>query len=123
MSEVEDEIGLAEEAFSDLEVMKDASLRRRYTTLYFAVYHAARAALISKEYAPKTHSGTDSLIHNILVNKEGLLNKDEAAVFSKLKTRREQADYETGFLGEEQEYEQLKNEAQKLRNRLEEIAK
>ncbi|MFB6292047.1 MAG: HEPN domain-containing protein [Candidatus Nanohaloarchaea archaeon] len=122
MSEVEEEIELAEEALKDLEVMQDASLRRRYTTLYFSVYHAARAALISMQYAPKTHSGLDSLVHNILANKEGLIEEEEAQYFSKLKTRREQADYETGFFGDEEEFAELKDAAEELVEKLRGIA-
>lgn len=121
MSEVEKELEMSGEAFSDLDSMDDVSLRRRYSTLYYGVYHAARAVMISLEYAPKTHSGLDSLVHNILVKDRGELSEEEASVFSKLKTRREQADYETGFLGSEEEFEQLKVDARKLADKLEEL--
>jgi len=119
MSEVEKEIELAEEALTDLEHMEEASLRRKYTTLYFAVYHAARAVMIKKEYSPKTHSGLDSLVHNILFRDEGVLSSEEASLFSKLKTRREQADYETEFLGSQEEFEDLKEDAKSLIVKLE----
>jgi len=109
MSEVKEEIELAREALRDLERMTEVSLRRRYTTLYFAAYHAARAALLAQEYAPKTHAGLDSLVHNILA-KEGSLSTDAASLFSKLKSRREQADYGTGFYGTEEEFEELREE-------------
>lgn len=122
MSEVDDELKLGKEALDDLKIMEDASLRRRYTTLYFAVYHTARAALISMGYAPKTHSGLDSLIHNILVRQEGLLKEKEAMFFSKLKSRREQADYETGFYGSEAEFLDLSEEAKDLIESLKDVA-
>ncbi len=114
MSEVDEELQLADEALNDLEHMEGVSLRRKYTTLYFGAYHAARAALISLEYAPKTHSGLDTLVHNILVNDKKLLDKDAAQTFSKLKTRREQADYETGFYGTLEEFESLQQKTQQL---------
>ncbi len=123
MSEVDEEVQLADEALDDLTHMDDVSLRRKYTTLYFAAYHAARSALISLEYAPKTHSGLESLVHNILVNDKELLEEDAAQIFSKLKTRREQADYETGFYGKAEEFDELKDAAQDLITRLKDIAK
>lgn len=123
MSEVEGEIELSKEALKDLEVMGEASLRRRYETLYFSLYHAARAAMLSMNYAPKTHSGLDSLVHNILVQDKGLLEKGDAKLFSKLKTRREQADYETGFYGSEEELKDLKERAEQLLDKLVDISK
>lgn len=122
MSEADDEIVLAEEALDDLDAMGEVSIRRKYTTLYFAAYHAARAALLSMEYAPKTHSGIDSLVHNILVKDRGVLQEGEAALFSKLKSRRDQADYETGFYGSEEEFEDLLPRARDLVNELTAIA-
>jgi len=118
MSEVEKELELSEEALKDLEHMEGTSLRRKYNTLYFAVYHAARAQLISLEYAPKTHSGLDSLVHNILAKDKNIVTEKEASTFSKLKTRREQADYETGFYGTEEEFQELKEKAKELIQKL-----
>jgi uncharacterized protein (UPF0332 family) len=118
MSEVDKEFELAEEALNDLEHMKKASLRRKYNTLYFACYHATRAALISHDYAPQTHSGLDSLVHNILLKDKEILTEEEASTFTKLKTRREQADYETGFYGSKEELEELKPKAEKLIDKL-----
>ena len=120
MSEVDSEIEMAEEALADIKVMREASIRRRYSTLYYSLYHAARASLISREYAPKTHEGLDSLVHNILQREQGILTEDEASLFSKIKTRKEQADYEKGFLGSEEEFEELKGKAESLISQLKE---
>ena len=79
--------------------------------------------MLSKEYAPKTHSGLDSLVHNILVKQENSLSNEKAQVFSKLKTRREQADYETGFLGTEKEFKNLKSQALELKVTLEDLVR
>lgn len=122
MSEVDAEVKLAKEAFDDLDVVKKASLRRRYTTLYFSVYHAAKAALLALEYSPKSHSGLDSLIHSILVKDKGLLSQEKATLFSKLRSRREQADYEVGFYGSNEEFKELLGPGEKLMKRLVEIA-
>ena len=43
---------------------------------------------------------------------------EEAATFSKLKTRREQADYETDFLGTEEELGNLETETEELLEKL-----
>ncbi|MFB6209195.1 MAG: HEPN domain-containing protein [Candidatus Nanohaloarchaea archaeon] len=123
MSQVEKELELSEEALADLESMEEVSLRRRYSTLYYAVYHGARAALLSIKYSPETHAGLDSLIHNIMVKENEILEENEASTFSKIKTRREQADYETGFLGDEEEFKELKNDAKELVEKFERIAR
>ncbi|MFB6100367.1 MAG: HEPN domain-containing protein [Candidatus Nanohalobium sp.] len=120
MSEVDSELELAEEALNDLDLIEAASIRRRYSTLYYALYHSARAVLISMDYAPKNHQGLDSLVHNILYRQEDLLTEDEASFYSKLKTRREQADYEKGFLGSEEEYEEMKSKAREIADKLKE---
>ena len=120
MSEVNEEMKLAEEALTDFKHMDKMSLRRRYNTLYYATYHAARASLLKREYSPKTHSGLDSLVRNILHGDEEILTKEEANTFSKLKTRREQADYETKFFGTEEELEKLEEEAKNIIQKLKE---
>lgn len=120
MSEVKEEIELAEEALTDYQHMEEMSLRRRYNTLYYAVYHAARASLLKREYSPKTHSGLDSLVRNILCKDKEILTEEEASSFSKLKTRREQADYETSFFGSEDELKDLETKARKLVTKLKE---
>lgn len=81
-----------------------------------------RAALISLEYAPKTHSGLDSLIHNILVKDRDLLTMDQTQTFSKLKTRREQTDYETGFYGMKEEFDELRPQVEQLVTYLTQVA-
>ncbi|MCJ7450425.1 MAG: HEPN domain-containing protein [Candidatus Nanohaloarchaeota archaeon QJJ-9] len=122
MSEVKEEIKLAKKSLQDLEIVGEASLRLKYTTLYFAAYHAARAALLNLKYSPKSHSGIDSLVHNILLREKGKIEPEEASLFSKLKTRREQADYETGFYGSEEEFEELYKKSKNLIDSLIEIA-
>ena len=114
MSKAREELELAEEAWSDYKHMEDISLRRRYSTLYYTAYHSVSAMLLKQEYSTKTHSGTDALVRNILFKDLGVLTKDQVQAYSKLKTRREQADYDSEFYGSETEIKELKQEAKEI---------
>jgi uncharacterized protein (UPF0332 family) len=118
LSEAKGEVNLAEEALADFKHLENVSVRRQYVTLYFSLYHAARAVLLSRSMAPKTHSGQDSLVHNALHRQEKLLTEEEVALYSKLRTRREQADYETDFLGTEEELNEIAPKAESLVEKL-----
>jgi len=93
LSEVEDFMRMAERSVEDLEKVKGISDRMFWSSLYYAVFYAAKAALLSLGFEPKTHKGTDRLVGQILFKDEGLIGKDEAKLFSRLRTVREEIDY------------------------------
>lgn len=118
LSEAKEEVDLAEEALVDFKHLENVSVRRQYVTLYFSLYHAVRAVLLSRSMAPKTHSGQDSLVHNALYRQDKVLTEEEAALYSKLRTRRKQADYEPDFLGTEEELGEIAPKPQSLVEKL-----
>jgi len=122
-SQVDAEIEMAREAFDDLANMEAISLRRRYTTLYYGVYHAAKAALLAYGYTPKTHSGVNTLVHQILYHKKDDISEDEARCYSKIGSRREQADYDAGFYGSEDEFDTLSTDGKQLADTLINLAR
>ena len=61
--------------------------------LYYAVYYAASALLISNERPVKTHSGMLSQM-NLLYVKTGILTFDDGALISQLFSLRQSSDYE-----------------------------
>lgn len=62
------------------------------TRYYYAAFHAARAALLSRGLEPRTHASIKSLFSQHFVL-EGLLEPPASRVLSRLETEREDADY------------------------------
>lgn len=114
MSKAREELELAEEAWNDYRHMDEISLRRRYSTLYYTAYHSVSAMLLKKDYSTKTHSGTDALVRNILFKDQEVLDKTQVQAYSKLKTRREQADYDSEFYGSENEIKELEEKVEQI---------
>lgn len=61
--------------------------------LYYAVYYAASALLISKGFSIKSHAGVKSMIHLHFV-KTGLLTLEDGALVGMLFNLRQSGDYE-----------------------------
>ena len=92
MSEVQQYLEMSEQAFADTGV-EGLSDRAYWNSLYYSSFYAAKAALLSLGFEPKTHSGTDSLVGKILYKDEEIISREEAKLFSQLKTIREEQDY------------------------------
>jgi len=96
MSEAEEFLKLSDQAFTDIEKMKNSqvSVRPLYNRLYYGVFYAAKAALFSIEKEPKTHRGVASQIFTIFYRDERMISKDTAIVLQRLQQKRDMADYE-----------------------------
>jgi len=81
----------ASEALLDSELYEDAVSRA-----YYAVLHAARAALATQRQAPKTHRGVKQLFGKLLV-KNGPIEVKYARVFTEEQDCREFCDYKADF--------------------------
>lgn len=95
MSEVEDllkkadaTLGDAEKAYT--EEMLVSTIQNR---IYYAVFYAAQAALISYGENPGSHQGTKIKLGQKLVN-NGVLDRKRGRFFAQQQTYREQADYQ-----------------------------
>ena len=93
MSESEKFMDLAEKSLDDLRKVEGVSERMFWNSLYYSVFYAAKAALLELGFEPKTHQGVDSLVGKILYKEEGLINSEDAKFFSRMKTTREEIDY------------------------------
>lgn len=84
----------ADMALADAMFLTDAA---RYNLaanrLYYALYHAASALLLSKGISTKRHSGLITQIHLNFV-KTGILTSDEGALFKVMFDLRHESDYE-----------------------------
>ncbi|MFO7794443.1 MAG: HEPN domain-containing protein [Candidatus Nanohaloarchaea archaeon] len=120
MSEAEEYLEMSEEAFADTSV-EGLSDRGYWNSLYYSSFYAAKAALLSLGFEPKTHSGTDTLVGKILYKDEEFISREEAKLFSQLKTIREEKDYnpeaEIGF-----DKDSMREKASKLIQKFKEVA-
>lgn len=60
--------------------------------LYYSCYHATRALLLTKDFAPKTHKGLVTMLHQEFVLKD-LFESKKASFFSTLMDERNESDY------------------------------
>lgn len=77
---------------------------------YYAVMHAAKAALLVHNAIAESHAAVRRLFGSILV-RPGLLEKEWAAVLSREQDRRVAADYDVGVSWEAEESSRLLEQA------------
>lgn len=98
---VSEELRVAREELGAADQLIGLTLYRiALTRVYFAVFHAARAALYAQGYDPKTHQGVLTLFNQHLV-RPGHLKPLNARVLARLQKYREQADYGESFIVDE----------------------
>ena len=94
-----DEIQRAHEEITAAKVLKDNGLLfKSVVSSYYAVYHAAKAALLNKGVSPKSHEGIERMFSLYYV-KVNLIETDIGRIIGRLMKLREEADYypETSF--------------------------
>lgn len=95
---VSEELRVArEELVASSQLIASALYRVALTRIYFATFHAARAALYAQGYEPKTHQGVLTLFNQHLV-RPGHFEPLAARILARLQKYREQADYGESFV-------------------------
>ena len=111
----------ADTALEDAAFLTDAG---RYglaaNRLYYALYHAASALLLSKGIITKRHSGLITQIHLSFV-KTGILTEDEGALFRVMFDLRHEDDYEDFIDIERADIEEYTPQVSKLVKKLENL--
>jgi len=89
---------------------------------YYAIFHAARAALISKGVNPTTHKGVKSMfaLHFI---KSGLIEKEYQKILVEAKELREDSDYREKVIIIQEDAEEIVANAQRFIERIEQLLK
>lgn len=89
-----EELEKATAALSDARVLVegDATEAAIVNRLYYACFHAARAALYASGEDPNSHRGTIALFGSTLVV-DGPATRDDGRFLNRMKDYREQADY------------------------------
>ena len=70
--------------------------------LYYNCFHATKALLLTKDIAPKTHSGAAHLLHEHFV-KQNLFDINHATFFSILMNKRIDSDYSDFMIANREE--------------------
>jgi uncharacterized protein (UPF0332 family) len=100
------------------EVLAGAGLfDRAASQLYYAVFHMVRALLYTEGLEPKTHKGTQQLLHVHFV-KPGLLDKVYLNAFAELQREREESDYMAVPMISKEEYRELRQVGDNLHEAL-----
>lgn len=92
------ELGRAEDSMRAACVLVEASLLHdAESRLYYAIYHAAVALLLTEGCEPRSHAGTASLLGLHFV-KTGRMGPEDARLFARIQKYRLEADYGRDFV-------------------------
>lgn len=92
------ELGRANESMRAARVLVDASLLHdAESRLYYAIYHAAVALLLTEGIEPRSHVGCASLLGLHFV-KTGRMGPEDARLFARIQKYRIEADYGRDFV-------------------------
>ena len=81
--------------------------------LYYAVFHAVNALLISDGHPVNTHRGVMALFGNYYI-RTGIFTSDDGRLYSDLQTIRNNSDYNCSYDATEKVIEPMINPAQRL---------
>lgn len=92
---MEDLVSMAREEVVDAEKMWGAGVSERkvWSSIYYSMFYAAKAALASLGFDTKTHRGVNTLVGKELYRERSLIEKEEASFFSEMRRLREDLDY------------------------------
>lgn len=92
------ELTRADESMQAARVLVAAGLLHdAESRLYYAIYHAAIAVLLTEGIEPRSHAGTASLLGLHFV-KTGRMDPDDARLFTRIQKYRLEADYGRDFV-------------------------
>lgn len=85
--------------------------------LYYSVFHAVTALMLTDGLTASTHKGTSSQFgrHYVLT---GHFSREDGILYSRLQTMREKADYQNVFVIEQAQGKDLIRQAQQLQQRI-----
>lgn len=117
-SNIAQELARAKECLTSADLLfSHGQLSDAVSRLYYYLYHAVRALLLSKGLEPKTHEGTLRLLSMHFV-KTGLLNVETSHIFTRLMKYREEADYNPSYSFTQNDYERFRKEAEAFHARV-----
>ena len=111
---ISEELARARECLASADLLfSHGQLADAVSRLYYYVYHAVRALLLSKGLEPKTHEGALRRL-NLYFTKPGILEAETSHTFTRLMKYREEADYNPSYIFTKDDYARFKVEADSL---------
>ena len=111
---IEQELARAKECLTSADLLfSHGQLADAVSRLYYYLYHAVRALLLSQGLEPKTHEGTLRLL-SLHFTKPGILDAETSHIFTRLMKYREEADYNPSYVFAKDDYARFKREAEGL---------
>ena len=114
------ELEKAQNTFSDMEYcIQGKKWESAANRLYYALFHAMLALLISDGHNVKSHRGVMALFGEHYV-KSGIFSKEDGALFSDLVIMRDNADYNCFFEADEEKLQPYITPARQLISKIKE---
>ncbi len=108
------ELKKARETYGEIEVLVGANrLNGAANRMYYAVFHAVCALLISDGIQVNTHRGSHALFSQHYI-KTGILPREYGHLYNQLQTMREESDYNCAYDVEMDELQQRLEPAKRL---------
>jgi len=115
---IAEELARAKECLTSADLLfSHGQMADAISRLYYYVYHAVRALLLSKGLEPRTHEGTLRLL-SLHFTKPGILDVEASHIFTRLMKYREEADYNPSYVFTKDDYGHFKREADSLFGRI-----
>ncbi|MBI4811249.1 MAG: HEPN domain-containing protein [Ignavibacteriales bacterium] len=83
--------------------------------LYYSLFHAVKALLLSEGLEPKTHEGTLTLFSKYFI-KTNVFTPQDSHIFSRLMKYREEADYNPSYIFTRKDCDEWRYDVDKLSN-------
>lgn len=99
----------------------DATLDSTVNRIYYAVFYAVNALLITQGLYSSKHSGVRAIFNREIVNK-GLIEKQWGEFFADMFDRRQKGDYKDFVKFEKQDVEEWLKKAEEFINKIDKLA-
>ena len=100
--------------------INDTTLDSTVNRIYYAMFYAVNALLITKELYSSKHSGVRSIFNREIVN-EGLIEKQWGEFFTDMFDRRQKGDYKDFVKFEKQDVEEWLKKSEEFINKIEQL--
>lgn len=99
----------------------DMSLETVQNRLYYSMFLAAKAALLTEGIEAGTHSKVNRQLGKVFVKEKQIISKEMGSFYSNQQTLREQADYDPETAFEREEVEKDLEKAEKFIHKMKEV--
>ncbi len=116
---IRDEVARSREANASAQLLfEHGQIRDAVSRLYYSVFYAIRALLLTRALQPRSHEGALNLFSLHFV-RTGLFQPGDAHTFSRLQKYRQEADYAPTYVFTRSDYLEFSREAEQLLTKIE----